>query len=158
MQNGEVEKYLSDCVRIEPMALEEEYVRLPGDLAYWNAEYASAYRRWLEAKIACDAGEGQAAFEWRNQLELDSKGRVTAAEVESRVRVDTEVLRLRRAEAEAEADKVRLYGVLDAIRSKRDMLISLGAHIRQEMENDPMVRQRAGVAAEVARARRDSGA
>jgi hypothetical protein len=56
----------------------------------------------------------------------------------------------RAKEVAADAERVRLYGVLDALRSKRDMLISLGAHIRAEMQHDPMIRERAALDREVA--------
>jgi len=39
-------------------------------------------------------------------------------------------------------EKIRLYGVIDAVRTKRDMLISIGAQVRAEMESDPSIRER----------------
>ena len=46
------------------------------------------------------------------------------------------------AEVRAEVERVRVKGVCDAIIAKREALISLGAHVRKEMEHDPRTRER----------------
>jgi len=45
-------------------------------------------------------------------------------------------------EATAESERHRARGRVDALSTKRDMLISLGAHIRLELLRDPAVRKR----------------
>lgn len=45
-----LEADLRDAVRVEPLALEEEFVRTPGDLAYWTARHAVAIGVHLRAK------------------------------------------------------------------------------------------------------------
>jgi hypothetical protein len=61
--------------------------------------------------------------------------------VESAVEMDQRNFDAKMRAIEAEVDEKRLRGVLDAVRTKRDMLISLGAHVRIEMEHDPVIRE-----------------
>lgn len=131
-----------DAVKIESFALEEEFVRLPGDLAFWNAKYSAVYHYWLSRKMILAQVTAEVSQAERTQLEgITGAKRVTISEVEAALVLNPEYQQAKVKEIEAEAEKVRLYGVLDAIRSKRDMLISLGAHMRAEMQSDPSIRR-----------------
>ena len=55
-----VDAYLYDCVNVEPEALQEEFVRIPADLAYWNERYAQAHREHLLAKLDAERAEALA--------------------------------------------------------------------------------------------------
>lgn len=146
----DLDKYLKDSTLIEPMALEEEFVRLPSDLSFWNQRYADVYRYWLERKMVLAQVVAEVSQEQRERLEMEAGGkRVLVGEVENALMLSKEYQQAKIKEIEAEAEKVRLWGVLDAIRSKRDMLISLGAHMRAEMQNDPMIRRQAQLEREV---------
>lgn len=150
--------YLRECVRIEPMALEEEFVRVPADLAYWNEEYSKIYQFWLERKMIREQVQAMVQTECREHLEITKKGgKPTVGEVENEMILDTRYQQAKSKEIQAESEKVRLAGVLDALRSKRDMLISLGAHMRAEMQNDPMIRRTAAVDREVRNAQEHGG-
>lgn len=140
---------LEDCVRIVPEALEEEFVRVPGDMAYWNNLYANAYQLWLEAKLARELLYAQIYKSEKSRLLASSKGRVTEGEVESEVLADHAYQNARVREIQTESDKLRLHGIMEAIRSKRDMLISIGAHQRAEMQGDPTIRRQAAIGREV---------
>lgn len=146
----EVEDYLAQSVQIEPLALQEEYVRLPGDVAYWNERYAVALRAHLVLKIDYEKAESRVRIETRETMLADTaaKSKPTESMIDAAVAQDEDLRDLRIKLIEAEVEKVRLHGVLEAVRTKRDMLISLGAHVRQEMDHDPVVReQQAGHAA-----------
>src|SRR5688572_3935542 len=132
MPEVDIDQYLAECLRIEPTVIEEEYVRLPGDLAYWNARYSVAYQRWLQAKLERETTEARLSESWRGQLGT-KPGRVTVGEVEAKVVQDPLYTQARQAENDAESEKVRLWGVMDALRTKKEMLVSLGAHMRLEM-------------------------
>ena len=151
------DKYLHECTQIEPTFLQEEFVRLPADLAYWNQRYSEAYRVWLEAKHAVERHAAVMSIAIREQLMVTNKGRATISEVEQLLHRDAAYDQLKRAEIVAETEKVRLYGVLDALRTKREMVISLGAHIRAEMSNDPLIRQQRALDEEVRRSRANRG-
>lgn len=145
LHDMEVDKYLHDCVALFPEAIGEEMTRLPADLAYWNARYADVLRAFLKAKLDEDRTFARVAIYCRE--ELAQSGKVTEAMVTAAVEKHPDIEAARLATIEAEVEKVRLYGVLDAIRSKRDMLQSLGAQLRVEMEHDPVARERSGVRA-----------
>jgi hypothetical protein len=138
------EAYLAECVKIDDTVITEEYIRLPSDMAYWNARYADCFRFWLQAKVQRDLTEARLSAEWREQLEAKAKGgRITLGEIENAVFQDPQYIDAKAKEVMAEAEKVRLYGIMEALRAKREMLVSLGAHLRMEMDHDPMLRKQA---------------
>lgn len=145
----EVEDYLADCVVIEPTALEEEFVRLPADLAYWNARLAGAHRRMLETKLGLERISSRLHLECREKLLADAASKSgeakikapTVSDIEAAVSACPEMHAAQDAALTAEAEKVYIAGVVDAVRTKRDMIISLGAHIRAEMQGDPTLRE-----------------
>jgi len=157
----EVEPYLLDCVTIEPLMIQEEFVRVPRDLAYWNQRYSDAYERLLTAKHEWERTKATAELRIRAVNEdamaveaettpddakpKPAKGRargggLTEAAVAARLLLDDAVYAARVAYIAAEAEKNHLAGVLDAVRSKRDAVVSIGAHIRAEMQGDPAIR------------------
>lgn len=138
-KEADLERYLRECVQILPEVIEEEYVRFPADFAFWNARYAAAFERWLRLKVERELTYNHLLGEVRAELET-IKTKATVSEVESEALRRREFLDAKLAEVQAEAEKVRLYGVMEALRSKREMLISLGAHIRLERSQDPMIR------------------
>lgn len=121
-------------MRVVPEAIQEEFARLPSDMAFWNARYAEAYRRWLEAKQERETMHGRRYQELRDQLLAAGHAeRGIVADTERSLEIDDVLAVAVAAEIDAEVRKVRLWGVLDALRTKRDMLVSLGAHMRAEM-------------------------
>jgi len=134
------DEYLRDCVRIEPLVIEEEFVRLPADLAFWNERYSQCVRTFLMAKLDADECEARLRIVHREML-LATGAKVTESQVDSAVTQDGATRDARIRLIEAEAAKQRLGGIVDAIRTKRDMLISLGAHMRAELQGDPVLRR-----------------
>jgi hypothetical protein len=119
------DKYLNECVAIDEFALQAEYMRLPADYAYWNARYAEVYRFLLRSKMTRDQLQARLHKEYRARLEAQrSSGRVTIAEVDAEVEADPEYLEAKVTEIEADAECKKLQGVMEALRTKREMLIS----------------------------------
>jgi len=54
-QTSWTEKDVRSATTIEPLQIAEEYVRMPGDLAYWNGQYADAQEGYLRAKLRREA-------------------------------------------------------------------------------------------------------
>jgi len=131
--------YLKECVSIFPEQIQEEYVRLPADLAYWNARYAEAQKELMIAKVELDILERELYPVVRQELESGGQ-RVTEKMIESGIGQSSLWTDAKRRVANAEGEKAKHYGTLDAVRTKRDMLVSLGAHIRAEMQHDPTLR------------------
>jgi len=132
-------KAVQDAVKIEPLAMAEEFVRIPADLAYWNAQYSDLLRLYLVAKAESEHLWARVWLETREALLTD--GKATEKLIESKATCNPEWQKAHLALVELEAEKARVRGVVDAIAAKKEMLISLGAHIRSEMEGDPMLRR-----------------
>jgi len=146
MSPEDLEEYRRACVRIEPMAIQEEYVRVPSDLAFWSESHANLYREWQLAKFDREKEWGFALERSRAMLHSEGVknargGGPTVDQVEARAVSDETYAVAKRNELFLEAETKRLYGMVDAVRTKRDMLVSLGAHIRAEMEHDPMIKE-----------------
>lgn len=132
-------KAVKDAVAIEPLAMQEEFVRIPGDLSHWNAQFSEALKRFLVAKAESEHLWARLWLEAREALLTD--GKATEKLIEAKVNVTPEWQKAHINLVELEAEKTHIRGIVDAIEAKKEMLISLGAHIRSEMEGDPMVRR-----------------
>lgn len=136
-------KYLLDCVRIEPLALQEEFIRLPADYSYWNEQYRQSLERHLLAKAERErVWAGRYIVESERTHPTTGKP-VTVDYAKANIEIDAEYQQTVADSIAAEAAMAHARGVLEAIRTKRECLISLGATQRQELEHDPLVRSRA---------------
>lgn len=136
----ELDDYLRQCVKINPEDIQGEFVRIPSDLAYWNAQYAATMRRHLFSKIDTKVLRARLEPIIRAAL-IEAGAKLTEGMVKAAVDSDDRVIEAEHMEAEADVAKNECYGYLDSIRSKKDMLISLGAQLRAEMEGDPLIRE-----------------
>jgi hypothetical protein len=147
-----VERYAKEAVDMAPEAMEEEYVRLPADLAYWNERYARALKVFLTTKARSKTMAALLKIEHRERLfeEFQAKkeekgksgsGRVTDSMVDAALEQDERWQNMQAQLVDAEVEMVRVKGTAEAVRAKKDMLVSLGASIRAEIEGDPIVRK-----------------
>lgn len=137
--NVEVTKYLKECVTIEPLALEEEFIRVPADLAYWGAAFADAQKQAALAKLNRDQVEAAVDAEIRSEAAALGE-KVTEKVVAGRVQADSRMQAVELALIDAEANSSRAKAFCDAVRAKRDMVIALGSQVRAEMAADPSIR------------------
>ena len=147
----EVEEYLFECVNIDRSNIQGEFARVSADMAYWGEILAGLERDLATSKSDVEHCKARLSIDMRTQLErlaaskAAGKGkappRVTDSQVESKVvshdqyRVATE--NQRRSDYQVKSAK----GVLEAIRTKRDMLISLGAQMRAELKSEPYIKE-----------------
>ena len=134
----EVDEYLYDSVNTDPLKLDDEFVRLPADLAYWHGQAANALRAYQTAKIDTKRLEARLSIELREQQILDGK-KPTESTVAAAVETSDEMYEARKNLVGLEADYERIRGVVDAVRAKKDMVVSIGHQIRAEL-SDPIVR------------------
>jgi hypothetical protein len=139
MGDVEVTQYLKECVTIEPMALEEEFIRVPADLAYWGARWADAQRDAALAKLRRNEVEAAIDAEYRTEAATSGE-KVTEKIIASRVASDERMkaVEIELIEAEARASRARAFA--DAVRAKKDMVVSLGSQVRAEMQANPSIR------------------
>lgn len=140
LHDMEVDDYLYDCVTVMPEALQEEFVRVSGDLSYWSRRYSLAHRAKLLAEVRRKQVIAEQYFAIKERL-IKETGKGTAKDVEYAIELDERVQESKAAEIEADFEKEQIKGTLDAIRSKRDMLVSVGAQIRAEMAQDPFIKK-----------------
>lgn len=137
----ELDPYLLDSVRIIPELISDEYVRVPSDLAYWNARYAQAAEDFARAKHTLDLLRARLVKLIRE--EFASLGlKPNESQVDAAIEAHPDCIASRENVTSTERTKLEMYGNVDAVRTKRDMLVSLGAHLRAEMEHDPVIRER----------------
>lgn len=140
MKQGELETFAEESFEIDPVDLNREFCELAPRLAFWNAQLAEATKKSMIAKAEWDAEAARKLLESREEARLDPKSKVTVDEINAKVLLDDEVSDAHAVWIEAEAERVRLRGIVEAVLCKRDMLQSLGAKLRAEMQGDPVLR------------------
>lgn len=138
LQTLEAENELRDRLKITPEALEEEFVAIPGDIAYIAGRHARASTNHLLAKVRTARLRALLTAEARQKL-MDLGSKATVNEVEAAVDSDDRWVSAQVDEIEAAAMVAVEKGALLAIVAKRDMLVQLGANHRAEMERDPSI-------------------
>jgi hypothetical protein len=122
---------------IDPANIKQEYTRVPAYLATLNQVYAQALRDAILAKGHRDLvfAEQAEAFLDNEILRLGLNYKKPGEEVIKRAVVLTkEYQRALEKYAEAEYRKAQAGGASAAMVAKKDMLVSLGAHVRQEFD------------------------
>ena len=140
----DTDKYLDDCQRIYPEAINEEFVRLSADLAYWSRRYEEALRADLAQDLTVKRAEAKADQTARAKALVEGT-KVTEATIKAAVTLDADLTAAQDQLVETNVAKAKAANVLKAISAKKECLISLGASVRQEMENDPVVRARIAI-------------
>ena len=133
------DKFLSKVIDIDALNIEEHFRSVPAELAYYNAQYADATERFLKAKMMCERAHAKAYQDVIHNAEMGGK-KVTVAAIEANIQLDLGYQCAREELVVSEAEKQRIRGKVETVSTKKDMLISLGAHIRSEM-SDPMIRK-----------------
>ena len=129
--------YLNKCLSIDALQLAEEFTEVSSQLSYWNEQYAEALRTQLVAKIHRERTHALVYLQKR-----ESMGKVTEATLSAAIEIDPRYVVAVDTEAQATADCMKMRGRAEAVKTKRDMLVSLGAHMRAEMGGDPSIRRR----------------
>lgn len=135
----DAKQFLHDAVNIDDLLLDQEFVKLPGQLAHYTASYSEAVRDYLMAKLNVETTRARAHLQLRAESELGNR-KMTVADLDALVSTDQDYIAAAMDLIEADVARQKLRGVVDAVTAKKDMLQSLGAKLRAEMQGDPMVR------------------
>jgi hypothetical protein len=134
------EDAIFDAVFTDPEQINEEFARVSADLAYWNTVYALRSGDAARLDVECRRTKAAKYLYFREEI-AQQGGRPTDEWVKSLVDSDEEVNLALLLRVDADAEKQRIYGIVDAIRAKKDMLVSIGATLRSELEHDPMIKE-----------------
>jgi len=130
----DIDRDVRMVVDIDDQHLADEYSSVAHHLAVWGERYARAQEEFLRAKLGREHREAKLRLTLREEYESDpGNKRCTEAQLDALVHSHDEYAAAKIAEIEAEAQSLRARGVLGALRTKADMLISLGAAQRAEM-------------------------
>ena len=134
----EVDDYLFSCVTLDQTVITSEMSRVSADFAYFANKYAKSHREWLRAKILDKRTRAQVYAEKRDLLQR-TLGKATVSDIDAAVLLEEEVQKSEAHVIETEYIREDLKGTLQAVRAKRDMLVTLGAHMREEMKGNPSI-------------------
>lgn len=116
------------------------FLRLPGELARALGEYADAAADVLRLERARDRTWAAVLLGTRAAL-----AHTTPRATEAIVAATAEATPLYSAACDALVDaqgrKLRAHAVVEAVKAKQDMLVSLGAHLRAELKGNPLLRE-----------------
>lgn len=132
--------YLVESVTIDEHAIQDEYCRVAADLAYWGRAHAEAEGAYILAKAKLKRAEAQAHVMVREMMASAGK-KPTDKAVEANVELQPGVEKAHAEFAHAAVRRKETSAYMEAISTKRDMLISLGATQRKEMDGDPSIRE-----------------
>lgn len=150
-----VEEFLVESVEIDPQDIQRHFATVAATYAYWSHQYAEADRNLKLSKLEEERTHAVLAIKHRQEM-LDRGLKPTESQVEAKVVNDPEMVELTRERIEAEFQRERLKGVVNAVALKGQSLMSLGAFVRKELENDPAVRAAWAVAKDARRASFDA--
>lgn len=113
---------------IDPEGVKGEYTHVAPQLALLNEKYAQASATHIMAKHLRDVAYATVYAE----ITSDAAKKPAEATIKNMILLDDRYQTAVQQYAAAEKAKLRAWGDCDAMRSKKEMLISLGATIRAE--------------------------
>lgn len=134
---------IPEAARYDHNVLQEQYVRIPGDLAYYASKAARAAFLAGQAKVKKKRVESQVYVELRERWpagKTDEGVPVTEAYLAAKVELDERVVEATDAWLRADYEAVQLSFTVDTIQEKAHSLQGLGAGVRKEMTPNPVTR------------------
>lgn len=133
---GDVVEHVRSAVTINGGDLRHELERLPSDLAHYGFGFARAHRRMLAAKIRVTEVEQAEYLSIRENAEALGE-KITEATIAAKVTARSTVKEARAEYVEAEYERECLRATTDALRAKRENLMSLVMLAKAEMGGMP---------------------
>lgn len=134
------EEFVQQCVELEAEHLDEEMASFSGNYAYWTQQYADACRTYELRRRAYDLAHAARLLEVRESARADGT-KMTVDEVNAMTLLAENVNDAHVAMVAADATRIRLRGIVESLGHKKDLMQSLGAKARIEMQYDPAVRR-----------------
>lgn len=124
---------------INEARIQHEFMRVASDLARWNQKLAEATEAVQLAEHKLEYVEAHIYHHIRIAAQADGE-KISENAIQSRIKLDDLYRAQRDTLIKASKRLLEIKGAVQAIITKRDMLISLGAHLREEMKGDPSIR------------------
>lgn len=140
LKDIDVDDYYKACIDFEPALISDEFTRLAADFGYWNEKTAEAGKVLMLAEWEEKKTEAKLYLKYK-QAEPGAKAPTEAA-VDAAIRTDPIFEELHLETVEAQYTHDQLTGRLKTLSKKADMLVSMGAHIRQEKDGDKRIMER----------------
>lgn len=144
IKDGDEERVLdlTDLFRIDETNLTKEFTEQASLYGYFGVLMAKAEHEAAVRDLGKDQEYAVADLDWRAEMEEAGK-KYTEALIRNTVLSDEEYQRISIQAAEAEFDYKLLKAIVSALQQRAEMLISLGAHIRHELDQTGMsIRER----------------
>lgn len=138
------EDEVARVTRIEPVAIQEEYAAVPADLHRWCRLLADADHALGEAEQEIEDRENDERVRLIDEAEKADEKPPSEDRLKARVRAAAPYKEACRRALDARREKARTFAVVEGIRAKKDMLVSLGADLRAEAERELLIRDRSG--------------
>lgn len=122
----EIDPLLLESVIFEKGSIDDEFVRVPRDLAYWTEKCCDAKRQELASKQEMERVKAALHIEVRESTK-DQGIKATIGDIEAKVRLHPDYQMAAHSLVDAESELARAKGRLDVIRAKKDVLSSLSA-------------------------------
>lgn len=128
IQVSALPKKVTDIVTINEDDLETEFSHFAGDYAFWLYNRAKAQTRINSAKLGLDLAKAEARELVKAQSGPSAK--LTVEDIKALVSEHPSVVEATQTLHTAEDNEAKINAVVEALRAKKDMLVSLGAHKR----------------------------
>jgi hypothetical protein len=128
---------LAKLTRIDAGNLVHEYETHPGWSALIASYHADAKIRVMRKENELDNREAEKFFYLKDNYEKLFGGKPTVESLKMAVQADPSLQALREEIVELKAQEIRLNAARESFLSRKDMLISLGAHERAERKTGP---------------------
>lgn len=123
----------SKALEIEEARIREHYAEIPAQIAFQGNCCAMLGREASKRQYVYK--QQRALLKERLRADASVKGeRVTESRLDAMVEADYDILNWYNSYIEAQEEYDFAKAHLDGLRTKRDMLINLGAHLRTEMQ------------------------
>lgn len=140
LANGRTKVFnLLDELAVSEETLNEDFSDQASKYAWWSvvAESAKGLRDELEVEV--DVAESRADRKVREDLEMEGT-KITESLVKSRIKLDEDYLSALRAYNASKRNAAVLERLLRSFEHRKEMLISFGAHLRNEQNNNNTLR------------------
>lgn len=132
IRHGDVQINVGDLLNVDVDDLSNEYAQQASVYAWIANLVAEADYALSSAKHARELEYAQAYEYYRGELSA-SGGKPTEATIGAAITMDDAYSSSRNRELECERTYKMLRALLDALKMRADMLVSLGAHLRAEL-------------------------